>query len=68
MMKRMRRNEEGFTLIELLIVVIILGILAAAVIPLFSDQSTKARVATMKSDIAAMRSQFSLFKVEHGLP
>jgi len=39
----MKRNSRGFTLVEILIVVIILGILAAIVIPQFSSASNDAR-------------------------
>ena len=59
------RARSGFTLIEILIVVIILGILAAIVIPQFSDASTQARVSSVKSDLQTMRSQIELYKVQH---
>ena len=44
-----RRNvrKGGFTLVEILIVVIILGILAAIVIPNFTNASTDARRASL---------------------
>ncbi|MHC5165655.1 MAG: type IV pilin protein [Planctomycetota bacterium] len=37
------RNKKGFTLVEILIVVVILGILAAIVIPQFTDASTQSK-------------------------
>jgi type IV pilus assembly protein PilA len=44
-------NRKGFTLIELLIVVVVIGILAAIVIPKFANTKEKAYVASMKSDL-----------------
>lgn len=58
-------KREGFTLIEILIVVIILGILAAIVIPQFTDASNDARVSAMVSDLQTVRSQIELYKVQH---
>jgi general secretion pathway protein G len=60
----MKRN--AFTLVELLIVVIILGILAAVVIPQFSDASTDARVSSIQQDIQSIRSQLDLYRQQHG--
>ena len=59
------RARSGFTLVEILIVVIILGILAAIVIPQFTDASTQARESSLRSDLQTMRSQIELYKIQH---
>jgi len=59
------RAKSGFTLVEILIVVVILGILAAIVIPQFTDASTQAKESALASDIQMMRSQLELYKIQH---
>src|SRR5450759_3352238 len=62
----MKRNTRGFTLVEILIVVIILGILAAIVIPQFTNASNDARNNSIASTLQTVRSQTELFKIQHG--
>lgn len=57
--------KRAFTLIEILIVVVILGILAAIVIPQFSDASTQANNANVRSQLQTLRGQMELYKVQH---
>ncbi len=64
-MSAYRKNNKGFTLVEILIVVIILGILAAIVIPQFTNASTDARKNSLSSQLQTMRSQFELYKLQH---
>jgi len=59
------KAKKGFTLVEILIVVVILGILAAIVIPQFTSASTEARESALVSDLQAMRSQVELYKIQH---
>ena len=59
------RAKKGFTLVEILIVVVILGILAAIVIPQFTDASTEAKTSSLCSDLQTVRSQIELYKIQH---
>lgn len=61
----MKTRKTGFTLVEILIVVIILGILAAIVIPQFTEASNDARESSLVSNLQTLRSQFELYKVQH---
>lgn len=60
-----QRVKRGFTLIEILIVVVILGILAAIVIPQFTDASQQASASTVKSTLQTLRSQVELYRVKN---
>jgi len=59
------KAKSGFTLVEILIVVVILGILAAIVIPQFTEASTEAKQNSLMSDLQTIRSQIELYKVQH---
>jgi general secretion pathway protein G len=60
-----RTRKGGFTLVEILIVVIILGILAAIVIPQFTSASQDARKNSLVSQLQTLRSQLELYKLQH---
>ncbi|HUU93358.1 MAG TPA: prepilin-type N-terminal cleavage/methylation domain-containing protein [Phycisphaerae bacterium] len=60
-----RAATKGFTLVEILIVVIILGILAAIVIPQFTEASAEARVSNVMTNLQTIRSQLLLYKTQH---
>jgi general secretion pathway protein G len=64
-MHRRNTSNKGFTLVEILIVVIILGILAAIVIPQFTNASTDARKNSLTSQLQTIRSQLELYKLQH---
>jgi general secretion pathway protein G len=64
-MKARTRKQSGFTLVEILIVVIILGILAAIVIPQFTNASQDARKNSLTSQLQTLRSQVELYKLQH---
>lgn len=59
------KAKSGFTLVEILIVVVILGILAAIVIPQFTSASTEAKESALVSNLQSVRSQIELYKIHH---
>jgi general secretion pathway protein G len=59
------RRSRGFTLIEIMVVVVILGILAAIVVPQIMDSPDKARVAKAKQDIRVVESALELYKLDN---
>jgi general secretion pathway protein G len=55
----------AFTLVEILIVVVILGVLAAIVIPQFSQVSAETNLTALKGNLQTVRSQIQLYKIQH---
>jgi general secretion pathway protein G len=56
---------RGFTLVEILVVVIILGVLAAIVLPQFGQATSDARLSSLKSNLQTIRAQLQTYKVQH---
>ena len=59
------RRRSGFTLVEILIVVVILGVLAAMVVPQFSNAAEAARDNTLREDLRYMRTQVLVYTAQH---
>ena len=59
------KPQRAFTLIEVMIVVVILGILAAVVMPKILDRPDQARVSAAKSDIAVIMQQLKLYRLDN---
>ena len=57
--------RKAFTLVEILIVVVILGIIAAVVIPGFSNASAKSRASMLADDLRIMRTQIQVYRGQH---
>ena len=60
------RSRRGFTLIELLLVLVILAVLAAVVVPKFTNRSEQARKSAAKTDIANLETVLDAFEVDAG--
>ena len=58
-------KQRGFTLIEVMVVVIILGILAAVVVPNIMDKPDEARITKAKQDIRALEEALNRYKLDN---
>ncbi len=58
-------KQNGFTLIEVMVVVVILGILAAFVVPKIMDNPDKARIVKVQQDIRAIEAALKLYKLDN---
>ena len=61
-----RLRQRAFTLIELLLVLVILGILAAIVVPKFAGRTEQARLTAAQSQISTFGTALDAFEVDNG--
>lgn len=60
-------KAAGFTLVEVMVVVVILGILAAIILPKIMSRPEQARLVKVKQDILAIQSALDLYKLDNGI-
>ena len=65
MLAKSNKSKRGFTLIELMVVVIIVGILAAAAVPLYNFARSRAYASEGKAAIGTIRSAELVYKMEN---
>lgn len=58
--------HKGFTLIEVMVVVVILGILAAIIVPKVMSRPDEAKITKVKADIENIESALELYKLDNG--
>lgn len=59
------RGQRGFTLLEVMVVVVILGILAALVVPKIISRPDEARVIAAKQDIASLMQALKIYRLDN---
>jgi general secretion pathway protein G len=62
-----KTHQTGFTLVEVMVVVVILGILAAIIVPKIMSRPEQARMVKAKQDVLAIQSALDLYKLDNGI-
>jgi general secretion pathway protein G len=60
-----RAKSRGFTLIEIMVVVVIMGILAALVVPKLMGRADDARITAARQDISTLMSALKLYRLDN---
>lgn len=61
------QQQRGFSLIEIMVVVVILGILAALVVPKIISRPDDARIVKAKQDVLAIQNALDLYRLDNGV-
>ena len=64
--RRYRTGIQGFTLIELMLVLVILATLAAIVLPKFSGNTKRAKIASAQTQISTLETALDAFEIDTG--
>lgn len=62
---RTRRAPRGFTLIELMVVLVIIGVLAALIVPNVLDRTDDARATAARTDVNNLVQALKLYKLDN---
>jgi general secretion pathway protein G len=62
---RAPRRQAGFTLIEIMVVIVIIGIMAALVVPNLAGRQDQAQVTAAKSDLRALGNALEMYKLDN---
>jgi general secretion pathway protein G len=61
----LRFPGRGFTLIEIMVVVIIIGLLAAVIVPQFMGRVDDARITKARSDLQAIETALTMYRLDN---
>ena len=62
---RQKRRPRGFTLIELMVVLVIIGVLAALIVPNVLDRTDDARATAARTDVNNLMQALKLYKLDN---
>ena len=65
-LQRPRARQQGFTLMEIMVVIVIMGILAALVVPRVLDRPNQARRVAARQDISGLMQALKLYRLDNG--
>ena len=64
-LRRRRKNAQGFTLIELMVVLVIIGVLAALIVPNVLDRADDARISAARTDVSNLTQALRLYRLDN---
>ena len=64
--KRRLNRQRGFSLIEIMVVVVIMGVLAALIVPNLMGRPDQARAIAARQDIGSLMQALKLYRLDHG--
>ncbi len=59
-------NQQGFSLIEIMVVVVIVGVMAALIVPNLMDRPDQARTVAARQDIGTLMQALKLYRLDNG--
>ncbi|WP_082707017.1 type II secretion system major pseudopilin GspG [Pseudomonas sp. EpS/L25] len=62
-----KSRQQGFTLIEIMVVVVIIGVLAALVVPQIMNRPDQAKIVVAQGDLKAISAALEMYRLDNGV-